>query len=155
MAASLRQRGGTVTMRLAPDALGQVRVALTLHGGRVDATFEATTDQARKLLEGNMTVLRAALEAHGLTVDRLGVQATEGHAHHDPGTGQLSPDSGGGRAGGGGGHAASEHAGQHEGAGGTDARGLTLGDDPAEPTRHGPLFTGGAHGIRLRLDAVA
>ena len=137
-------------MRLAPESLGQVRVDLTLDSGRADATFHASSDQARRLLQGNLTALRAALEAHGLTVDRLGVAPTDGPATHDPGTGSTNPDGGGARQ-----HTASEHAAHHRQAGGTDARGLTQGDDSAEPTRHGPAPTGGAHTIRLRLDAVA
>ena len=43
--------------------------------GTVTAQFTASSIQAEQLLNRNLAVLRAALEGHGLRVERLGVQA--------------------------------------------------------------------------------
>lgn len=72
--AALRQQGGSVTMRLAPDALGAMTVRLSVQGARVQATFEPTNEQAQRLLERSVETLRAALESKGLSVERITVQ---------------------------------------------------------------------------------
>ncbi len=68
------QRGGVMTMRLHPPELGELRIQMTLAQGRVTAEFRATTPSAHALLERSLTILRTALETHGLSVDRLTVQ---------------------------------------------------------------------------------
>lgn len=96
------QRGGVMTMRLHPPELGELRVQMTLAQGRVSAEFRASTPSAHALLERSLTILRSALETHGLSVDRLTVQPLPSvqarHAapdeqpqqrhHHDAGSGQ-------------------------------------------------------------------
>jgi hypothetical protein len=168
MTAALRQRGGSVTLRLTPESWGELRVEMSLDKGRVEATFHASSDQARQLLEQHMTALRASLEAHGLAVDRLGVEVMErpvaDHGRHadDPWSG---PD--GGQDAGGAGQregseqAASEHAAYGGSTRGTDAPGerSELGEDPAEPVRprlgDRETESGGAPVVRLRLNTVA
>jgi flagellar hook-length control protein FliK len=91
LTAMINQRGGTMTMRLDPPDLGQLRVQMTIARGTVSASFVAQTQQARALLEKNMAALRTALESHGLTVDRLNVQSSQsssqqGHLMNDDST---------------------------------------------------------------------
>ncbi len=73
LAALLRQKGGSVTIKMRPESLGEVTVRMTLDSGRVDARFETVTPLARRLLNDTLTTLRSALEAQGLTVERLSV----------------------------------------------------------------------------------
>ncbi|MCH8345082.1 MAG: flagellar hook-length control protein FliK [Planctomycetes bacterium] len=73
LSAMLNQRGGVMTMRLQPPQLGELRVQMTIARGVVTAQFHAATPQAHALLEQSLAVLRSALEANGLTVERLTV----------------------------------------------------------------------------------
>jgi hypothetical protein len=91
LTAMLNSRGGTMTMRLDPPELGQLRVQMTLARGTVSASFIAQTPQAHALLEKNLAALRIALESQGLTVERLSVQSQQssnqqGHLMNDDGT---------------------------------------------------------------------
>lgn len=85
MAAVLSRGGGTVTLRLSPQALGAVRVRVEVHDGQVRAMFDVATDSARRLLIEGVESLKGALESRGLTVDRLEVA-------HRPGMAMLDPD---------------------------------------------------------------
>ncbi|HYF14957.1 MAG TPA: flagellar hook-length control protein FliK [Phycisphaerales bacterium] len=71
---ALKEGGGDATLRLAPDALGALKVELSVRDAHVRATFRATTDLARDLLVESMSILRDALEAQGLTVDEVVVE---------------------------------------------------------------------------------
>ncbi len=71
---ALKQGGGEVTMKLAPEALGQVKVKLNVRETSIDATFTTTTASARRLLEASTDTLRDALEARGLRVDSIAVE---------------------------------------------------------------------------------
>ena len=51
-----------------------MKIKMHLFQGRVAASFEVGSDQARRLLEKSKDTLRSALEAKGLSVDRLEVQ---------------------------------------------------------------------------------
>lgn len=68
LAAALRQKGGSVLIRLAPEGLGQLRVHLTLEESQVTARLETTSPEARDLLIKGEDDLRAALESRGLQV---------------------------------------------------------------------------------------
>ena len=72
-AAILRQGSGSLTLRLQPEALGEMTIRMDLQPGKVAAEFEVQTDQARQLLDANLSALRSALEARGLNVDSLTV----------------------------------------------------------------------------------
>lgn len=91
LAAAFRQNGGTVNIRLQPDALGEVRIRLDLTPGQVAASFEAGSHEARRLLSSHLADLRSALEARGLEVAGLEVgfkDRLESHAApegRDPG----------------------------------------------------------------------
>ncbi len=67
------QRGGTITMRMEPPALGQLRIELRISHGAVVADFTAATPEARALLEANLGMLRERLESQGLSVERISV----------------------------------------------------------------------------------
>ena len=75
LATMLSQRGGNMTMRLDPPALGQLRVQMTIARGAVTAEFQPATAEAQALLDRSIATLRSALESQGLTVERLTVHA--------------------------------------------------------------------------------
>ena len=77
LSAVLNQRGGVMTMRLDPPELGQLRIQMTIARGMVTAEFHPTTAQAQALLDQSLATLRTALEAQGLGVERLTVQAIQ------------------------------------------------------------------------------
>lgn len=74
LASVLKAGGGTVTLKLTPEALGEVKVELNLKNGVANAKFEASTESARRLLTENMSTLREALEAKGVRVERTSVE---------------------------------------------------------------------------------
>lgn len=165
LAAALRQNGGCVTLRLEPDALGALKVRLRLDAGRVEATFEAATDSARRLLDGALAGLRSALEAHGLAVDRLDVKLAEraecggGQEARGPGVGPEAHAHGSADESGGDRPAGSEHpkAGGAARAECSFAEHSIAPEFEAEPvvTPEGVGVGAGGALIRLRLDAVA
>ena len=69
-----RQRGGTLTMRLDPPSLGQVKLEMRMDAGRVTVLLSSASESARSLLRDNLGSLRQALEDRGLAVDRLAVE---------------------------------------------------------------------------------
>lgn len=69
-----QQKGGTLLMRLDPPSLGQVKLEMTMHAGRVAVALTASADSARSLLQTNLGMLRQALEDRGLAVERLTVE---------------------------------------------------------------------------------
>lgn len=147
LAAVLRQGGGSVLMRLSPEALGQLRIRLDLDGASVSARFDVGGNEARRLLEADLGALRSALEARGLTVEDLRVvvraepEATADE--RDPGTDAR------GRA----------HAEDRPESGGEPPDLEEMEEAMAEPWLDVPggaaLDTYGAGLIRLRLDTVA
>ena len=74
LSAMVNQRGGAMTMRLQPPSLGELRVQMTIARGVVNAVFQPATPEAAALLDRSLGSLRASLESHGLTVERLTVQ---------------------------------------------------------------------------------
>lgn len=73
LAGALRQGGGVVTLRLTPEHLGQLKLDLRIEGSSVSATLTPSSEPARQLLEESSGALKAALEARGLTVERIEV----------------------------------------------------------------------------------
>lgn len=72
--------GGRTTLRLSPEALGEVRVELRVSEGAVTAEVIASDEVARALLEAGANELRSALEARGLRVERLEISRAEPEA---------------------------------------------------------------------------
>jgi len=70
LAAALRQKGGTVTLRLNPGGM-------QVNGASVTARLEASSAVARELLDAELPRLRSALEAKGLHVEKLTVVTAE------------------------------------------------------------------------------
>ncbi|MEO0511706.1 MAG: flagellar hook-length control protein FliK [Planctomycetota bacterium] len=75
LAQLLRSDGGSLRLKLAPNTLGEVQIDLRVSQGRVDGVLSADNDVARGLLDRELASLRAALEARGVTVDRLEVRS--------------------------------------------------------------------------------
>lgn len=83
-AALLSRQGGKVTLRLAPESLGQMTIQLDVKQGVVKADFAVEHRAAREELNRAMPMLRASLEARGLSVARLDVRtmgSAEGPGH--------------------------------------------------------------------------
>lgn len=78
LAAAVRQQGGTLTIKLDPPTLGKLTIRMTIDQGRVEASFDAQTAQARDLLIEHASTLRTQLRERGLTVERLEVVGASG-----------------------------------------------------------------------------
>ncbi|CAG0999574.1 hypothetical protein PHYC_02786 [Phycisphaerales bacterium] len=71
LALALKQGGGRVTLRLNPEQIGSVIVNVKVQGSSVTARLEASSDAAHRLLKDSVDGLRSALEARGLSVERI------------------------------------------------------------------------------------
>lgn len=78
LSAAVLQKGGSLTLRLTPESLGQVRIDMQLERGSVAVRLEAGTAAAHELLESTLTMLRSSLESKGLSVERLSVHLAPG-----------------------------------------------------------------------------
>ncbi len=76
-AALLSRQGGRVTLRLAPESLGQMTIQLDVKQGVVKADFAVEHRAAQEELNRALPMLRASLEARGLSVSRLDVRSME------------------------------------------------------------------------------
>ncbi len=95
LASLLMRKGGSMQINLRPEALGRVRVDLTMSEGVVSARFEAETEPARQLLTQDIERLRTMLEQRGMRVERL--EVASGQAERDGsatrnGASGLDPD---------------------------------------------------------------
>ncbi|HNB59400.1 MAG TPA: flagellar hook-length control protein FliK [Phycisphaerales bacterium] len=73
IAAALNTEDKSVTLKLEPATLGEMRVKLDMSEGGVRAQFEVSSSEARRLLDRSLGELRHALEARGLSVERIDV----------------------------------------------------------------------------------
>ncbi len=157
--AVLRTSGGSLSMHLTPPTLGKVSIEMTMQEGRVNVQLSAANEQAHRLLNENLAMLRTTLESKGLKVDRLSVQvstssaqsqsaspapnaqqnadSSQQDANHDAGQGQSR-----GR---------SDHN-NDASSGGDRPDDPTLGIDQTSSDRGGASF---AQRLELSLDAVA
>lgn len=163
-AAVLRQNGGSLTMRLQPEALGELTIRMDLKPGQVAATFEVESDQAQQLLRSQLSALRSALEARGLTVDSLTVEVSQRPAQDANAEDQAETwqQRGGARDPDGGAVGEDARGQRHDADGrGTDATPEkadihTRSDDLSWSTAGaGTEFSGGARVVRLAIDAIA
>ncbi|MEZ6243775.1 MAG: flagellar hook-length control protein FliK [Phycisphaerales bacterium] len=74
VASILRQKGGSLTLRLSPQSLGELKISMRLENGGVRASFKPSESSARELLQNNLDSLKTALEQHGVRVERLSVE---------------------------------------------------------------------------------
>lgn len=65
--------GGSMQIRLDPPELGAVQVRVEMRDGVMTAFFETSSDQATKLLSHSLGDLKTALEAQGVSVEKLHV----------------------------------------------------------------------------------
>ena len=92
LAALASQKGGAMQIRLDPPSLGDLRIQMTVINGAVSAELRPSSAQAHTLLAADLASLRQALEAQGLSVERLSVQSPA-----QPGNGPSSLGQGFGR----------------------------------------------------------
>ncbi len=71
LATLLRHQGGSVTLRLTPETLGQIKINLKIEDAHVWATFQPSSEASRDAINQSLASLRAALESRGLVVERL------------------------------------------------------------------------------------
>ncbi len=149
--AVLRQNGGSLTLRMQPEQLGDLTIRMDLQPGQVTADFEVGSDQARQLLTDHMTSLRSALEARGLSVDKLTV-----HVSDRPTPEALANRAEHGNNGGAGTHDGGASSGRG-GQSGVEHPQITLARSASEtvPGEGADVHMGGAQTVRLVLDAVA
>ncbi len=88
----VNQQGGAVTLRLSPPDMGIVRIEMQLNAGTVTAQFHTEHESARSLLTQQLGQLRQALEAQGLTVDKLHVQTMSGDSATNNNTSRDNAD---------------------------------------------------------------
>ncbi|MGO4106845.1 flagellar hook-length control protein FliK [Paenibacillus sp. YAF4_2] len=82
-------------IQLFPKELGQVDVRITMHNGQLTALFHADNANAKDALDNQMAQLRVALQAQGLSVDKLEVTSSQSAAQltngqHGQSTGQQA-----------------------------------------------------------------
>jgi flagellar hook-length control protein FliK len=73
---ALLPKGGTMQLRLDPPELGALQVSVDVRNGVVNATFQTSNDDATKLLSHSLGQLKTALEAQGVSVEKIQVQQT-------------------------------------------------------------------------------
>ncbi len=147
LAVALKKGGGEVTMKLRPEGLGQLKVHLQVEDAKVWATLSPQTASARDLLQDSLPHLRAALEAQGLTVERMTVEALPGDAagqFHAGGAPHKEPQD-----------AAAPHVGAETPRNSVTPDGSGASPQDSSGPRSGPNDnkTGGA-GITTRTDAI-
>ena len=74
MRSQLMPGGGTMRLRLDPPELGPLSVTVRLRNGVMEASFEASSEGAAKLLSHSLGALKTSLESQGVNVERLNVQ---------------------------------------------------------------------------------
>jgi hypothetical protein len=152
IAAALEKGNGTLTMRLKPEALGQLNVKVSMKEGVLTAQFQAQTREARDLLLSTAADLRRALEAVGVTVERIEATVAPDASAANSGDGGTEGDAAGGEWRG------TEQDGTRGGAGGdsgeregrTPERGGRVGEDAEHA-----LDDGTTDWITLGLDTIA
>jgi hypothetical protein len=77
LAAALNQNGGTVNIRLQPEALGDLKIRMDLRHGQVSAEFRVDSADTKSILDQQLGALREALETRGLEVQNLAVHVAD------------------------------------------------------------------------------
>ena len=81
--------GGTLQIRLDPPDLGPLQLTVRVRDGAMTAEFQSSNAETTRLLSHSLGELKTALEAAGVTVDKIHVQQTpkDESASDHPGTG--------------------------------------------------------------------
>jgi flagellar hook-length control protein FliK len=150
--AILRQNGGSLTLHLQPQDLGEITIRMDMSPGKVAAAFEVESTQARDLLNDNLSTLRSALEARGIGVETLTINVSE-RSTQDAATAAEPEASGGANPDGG-------AQGHHRGDSGTDRPAAHIARSAPESLPEAGAAAGVDMGgapltVRLALDAVA
>lgn len=66
--------GGTIQMALAPESLGEVLVAISVHDSIAEVRIDTETNESRKLVEAQLPALREKLTQAGLQVEHIEVR---------------------------------------------------------------------------------
>ena len=74
MTTLMAQRGGRMRVQLNPLQLGSVTIDVKVDGNRVEASIEAATKAAVKVLEASTSRLRLSLESQGYNLDRIEIK---------------------------------------------------------------------------------
>lgn len=85
----LLPRGGSMQIRLDPPQLGSLNVSVRVQDGVLSATFQTSNAQATQMLSQTMTQLKSALEATGVSVERLHVRQTSASRSSDDSRGST------------------------------------------------------------------
>ncbi|MBN1489511.1 MAG: flagellar hook-length control protein FliK [Phycisphaerae bacterium] len=72
--ANVGLRNSSITLRLDPPELGQIRLEAQLRGQMLSIRVEAETLAAREMLQSRAGTLRTALEQHGITIERFEIE---------------------------------------------------------------------------------
>ena len=70
----LLPHGGSMQIRLDPPELGALQVSVEMRNGLMTATFQTSNEDATRLLSHSLGQLKTALEAQGVTVEKIQVQ---------------------------------------------------------------------------------
>src|SRR5690606_1373622 len=63
--------GGALTMKLSPASLGEVRIEMSMQGGRVSLQLDVGNVAAYEAIKGQLGELKQSLEQRGMTVERV------------------------------------------------------------------------------------
>jgi len=75
---TLAEGRSEVSLQLWPPSLGRLQVRLTLEDGHVAVRMDATTAQAKELIQANLPALRTAFQDQGLPIAGLFVSVGQG-----------------------------------------------------------------------------
>ncbi|MGH7130846.1 MAG: flagellar hook-length control protein FliK [Phycisphaerales bacterium] len=161
MAAAIAQGGGQVTLRLNPQALGQLRVKLDLRADVVKLRFEVGSSAARSLLDEQLPGLGRMLEAQGLRVahSSVGTDSSLAPSHNSSppqdanGTGTQQFADGGGQWAGQGADSGAQRQASENAAGRIES--AEAGESPRSGEIHIEREGGVLDPVTLRLNAIA
>ncbi|MFK7758791.1 MAG: flagellar hook-length control protein FliK [Phycisphaerales bacterium] len=80
LASIMNTKGGTMKIRLSPEHLGEVNIALKASDGHVQVSIDARNEQTRTMLSDGLDDLRLILESKGVQVDELRMQSASENA---------------------------------------------------------------------------
>lgn len=69
----VRNGGGEVRIKLNPENLGEISMKMSVEGDKVQLTLDTSTQEAKKLIEGSLSELRATLSANKLSLENVKV----------------------------------------------------------------------------------